>query len=121
MANPPIYALVPELANHRDPQLVSFTTIPDWVLFHEDLGKNDIAVYIALSSHADNVTGQCHPGQKLLMREARITDRRALWHALSRLSAIGAITVEQREGQNNVYTLLDRCLSTGDGGANGAV
>lgn len=111
MPNENPYRLDPEMANRR-PVMSSFTTVPDWVLFHPDLGQIDRAVYLVLSYHADNSDGTCHPGQKLLMREAGISNVRTLRHALARLAAVGAVVVEQSEGGHNTYRLMDRCIGS---------
>lgn len=85
-----------------------WTYIPNWVLMHPDLGRVDIAVYLALAYHADNETRECWPGHKLLMAEARVGGERHLRTSLRRLEEVGAVVITKRPGYPDLYRLTRR-------------
>ena len=84
---------------------VPFLRIPTWVYTCPDLGRVDLAVYLALTYYADNETRVCWPGQKTLMAQARIGNPRTLRNSLKRLENTGCVVVKKREGCNSLYFL----------------
>ena len=86
-------------------QQTGFTMIPNWVLMHPDLGRVDIAVYLVIAHHADNLTRESFPGKKLIMAEAKLGSEYYLRTSLRRLEEVGAIETGFRPGYSNRYRL----------------
>lgn len=83
-----------------------WTSIPNWVLRHPDLGRIDLMVYLALAYRADNLERTCWPSHKQIMADARLgSDKHPLITSLRRLEEIGAICISKRDGYANMYYL----------------
>lgn len=61
-------------------------------------------VFCMLKSHADNHTGKCFPGYKLLSEETGIS-RSQIIRTINQLQEKGLISVHSRHGEPNVYTV----------------
>lgn len=82
-----------------------FSQIPNWVIFHPDLGNVDRIVYLVLAGHMDHKTRTCYPSHKAIMGWARIGDRRTVRNALKRLELVGAVEIIERKGYAHLYHL----------------
>jgi hypothetical protein len=86
-------------------------------VYGHEIGCHGIAVYSALSRHADKDDETSYPGLRLLCKELKI-GRKKLLDTLEHLKALGLIDIEPGDRKSvNEYTLLD-VPKRGEGGSN---
>lgn len=72
-----------------------------WLIEHAHITTTEFAVALVLVWHRNEKTGLCCPGQAMVAREAKLTERGAR-KALASLERKGIITV-RRKGRANRY------------------
>ena len=89
-----------------------YTKFPDTLSFDEQVGKNEILVYVALAHFKNNKTGKAFPSIATIAKLARVSEN-TVRTALKQLNALGYITIAERfdnsakTHKSNVYTLLN--------------
>lgn len=72
-----------------------FATIPEWVLFHEDLSHGAIRLYAVLDRYADKDSRDAYPSRATLAGRLGVSVK-TIDRALAELVDAGAVTVEHR-------------------------
>lgn len=70
-----------------------FASVPEWVLFHEDLTPQAVRLYGVLDRYAE---GQCFPSRRKLADQLRVKSVDTVDRALRELQEVGAVTVTAR-------------------------
>lgn len=70
-----------------------FASIPEWVLFHDDLSPQAIRLYGVLDRYAE---GRCFPSRRRLAEQMRVKSVDTVDRALRELTEAGAVSVAAR-------------------------
>lgn len=72
--------------------------------YGRQMGIKGIALYVALSQHADNKTGECWPSLRKIEKETGMS-RHTIIAATKLLEYLEVLKTEKRHRQSTVYTL----------------